>query len=475
MRKKQKHLIGFFGVRIAWLGASCAVLFVATFFQTRILSGVHIGVIGVGGLTRQEAMNRVTNAFSEPRLTLAVGDRTWNISAKDLGANCDVASAVEKAFVAGRRSGLTDFVYRTVARSPITASCEWSDGTLHKRLTDIATVVGTPPQNATLAYRNGTFVVVPDHDGTVFGTQQFKDRVTAAVGAGKVVTVHLSPTVAKAEVTADDLNEPKRVAEGLLARQLTLTARGTQFRVQRDQLANWIIVQVLSKTDTKTVASLAPMVNGPKVTVGFDEAAMRAYLTSLAAQVDTLPLPQETLVSAHKVEVVKNGVPGSQLAVDEALSRLMQGMLDGLVDTFDLPVIEVPFPILYVDPPPAPVVTGKAIMVDLTKQQEYDYEDGALVYSTKISSGINDWTPTGTFKVLGKSLKQKMSGPGYYVPNVPHILWFKAGGYSIHGVYWHHDFGIRPRSHGCVGEPLAEAEWIFNWAEVGIPVVIYKS
>lgn len=475
MQKKQKHLIGFFGVRIAWLAASSAVLFVAMFFQTRILPGVHVGAIGVGRLTKQEAVDRVTRAFAEPRLTLAVADRTWGVSAKELGAACDVEAAVDAAFAVGRTSGLTDGVYRTATRMKTPMSCTWSDQMLAQRLNDIAVQVGTPPQNATLAYRDGTFVIVPDQDGTLFDVQLFKDRVTIAVAAGTPVTVHLAPTVGKADVTVDDLNEPKRVAEGMLARELTLTARGTQFRVERERLAAWIIVQVLSKTDTNEVASLAPVVNGAKVTVGFDETAMRAYLETLAAQVDAIPQPQETLVSTHKVEVIKNGVPGNKLAVNEALSLLMQGMQNGTPDTLELPMIEVPFPILYVDPPPAPVATGKAILVDLTKQQEYDYEDGELVYSTKISSGLNDWTPVGSFHVLGKTKLQKMSGPGYYVPNVPHILWFKAGGYSLHGVYWHNDFGIRPRSHGCVGEPLDAAEWVYNWAEVGTPVIIYKS
>lgn len=87
---------------------------------------------------------------------------------------------------------------------------------------------------------------------------------------------------------------------------------------------------------------------------------------------------------------------------------------------------------------------------------------------------MNDWTPTGNFKIYAKTKRQKMSGPDYYVPNVPDILWFK-GDYSLHGVYWHNDFGIRPRSHGCVGQPLDSAAWLFDWAEVGTPVVIYKS
>jgi hypothetical protein len=42
------------------------------------------------------------------------------------------------------------------------------------------------------------------------------------------------------------------------------------------------------------------------------------------------------------------------------------------------------------------------------------------------------------------------------------------GAYSIHGAYWHNDFG-RPRSHGCVNVPIADAKWLFEWADPVLP------
>jgi lipoprotein-anchoring transpeptidase ErfK/SrfK len=42
-------------------------------------------------------------------------------------------------------------------------------------------------------------------------------------------------------------------------------------------------------------------------------------------------------------------------------------------------------------------------------------------------------------------------------------------GYSFHGTYWHNNFGF-PMSHGCVNMPTPEAEWLYNFAEVGTPV-----
>ena len=36
-------------------------------------------------------------------------------------------------------------------------------------------------------------------------------------------------------------------------------------------------------------------------------------------------------------------------------------------------------------------------------------------------------------------------------------------GYSIHGAYWHNNFG-HPMSHGCVNMKTEDAEQIYNWA-----------
>ena len=57
----------------------------------------------------------------------------------------------------------------------------------------------------------------------------------------------------------------------------------------------------------------------------------------------------------------------------------------------------------------------------------------------------------------------------YDLPNVPYTMYFynnqilKAWGYSLHGTYWHNNFGT-PMSHGCVNLRTEDAEKLFYWA-----------
>jgi len=112
------------------------------------------------------------------------------------------------------------------------------------------------------------------------------------------------------------------------------------------------------------------------------------------------------------------------------------------------------------------------IDVDLTNQRVYAYEGDVIVNSFLVSTGT--WatpTVTGQYNIYVKYRSAKMSGPGYYLPNVPYIMYF-YGGYGLHGTYWHNNFGT-PMSHGCVNLRTEDAEWLFNWASIGTLVNVH--
>jgi lipoprotein-anchoring transpeptidase ErfK/SrfK len=112
------------------------------------------------------------------------------------------------------------------------------------------------------------------------------------------------------------------------------------------------------------------------------------------------------------------------------------------------------------------------IDVDLTNQSVYAYEGDVVVNSFIVSTGT--WrtpTVTGQYKIYVKYRAAKMSGPGYYLPNVPYIMYFYKG-YGLHGTYWHNNFGT-PMSHGCVNLRTDDAAWLYEWASVGTLVNVH--
>lgn len=115
----------------------------------------------------------------------------------------------------------------------------------------------------------------------------------------------------------------------------------------------------------------------------------------------------------------------------------------------------------------------KWIEISLSEQKTKAWEGNKLVMEFPISSGKWAPTPKGTFHIWYKTRNQVMSGGSkelgtyYYLPNVPHNMFFYQG-YALHGAYWHNNFG-QPMSHGCVNSPLASAAQIFDWAGPVLP------
>lgn len=133
----------------------------------------------------------------------------------------------------------------------------------------------------------------------------------------------------------------------------------------------------------------------------------------------------------------------------------------------------------------------KQIFVDLTNQKMYAYEGSNLAYSFPVSTGKWNKTPTGEFRMWVWLRYTRMAGGSkakgtyYNLPNVPYTMYYsndvtpKNWGYSIHGAYWHNNFG-QPMSHGCINMRPEDAAQIFYWSSpngnnVAYPTEDYKG
>ncbi len=112
------------------------------------------------------------------------------------------------------------------------------------------------------------------------------------------------------------------------------------------------------------------------------------------------------------------------------------------------------------------------IDVDISKQRAYAYEGSTLVRSFVVSTGIASYpTVTGTYRIYVKYRYAPMSGVGWYLPNVPYVMYFYKG-YGLHGTYWHNNFGT-PMSHGCINFKTEDAAWVYSFTVVGTVVNLH--
>jgi lipoprotein-anchoring transpeptidase ErfK/SrfK len=130
------------------------------------------------------------------------------------------------------------------------------------------------------------------------------------------------------------------------------------------------------------------------------------------------------------------------------------------------------------DVPSAPA-SGKYILVSISEQHLYAYQDNTLVYSVIASTGMNHSTRAGVFHVLDKIPNAYGATWNIWMPDWLGIYYSGSLENGIHALpilsngarLWSGYLGT-PISFGCVVLGVADAEWIYNWADVGTTVEI---
>ncbi|HEY8448015.1 MAG TPA: L,D-transpeptidase [Thermomicrobiales bacterium] len=142
---------------------------------------------------------------------------------------------------------------------------------------------------------------------------------------------------------------------------------------------------------------------------------------------------------------------------------------------------------------PTEATGRKWIEVSISRQMLWAYQGDTLIMSSPVSTGLPpNETELGVFHVRLKYPEQDMRGfesetgeviafedappgsvLGYDVEDVPHVMYFNMDAESLHGTYWHNNFGQR-MSHGCVNLPLDVAAFLYDWAPLGTMVWVHE-
>lgn len=142
--------------------------------------------------------------------------------------------------------------------------------------------------------------------------------------------------------------------------------------------------------------------------------------------------------------------------------------------------------------PPA-YATGQLILVCISREWLYAYQDGKVVFNTGVWTGMPALpTPQGTFHIFFKGTNLVFTSPypkdspyWYYPTHINYAMEFDQPGYYLHDAWWHESFGPgadflhqnpdgtwENGSYGCVGMTVAASKWLYYWSNIGTPVII---
>jgi lipoprotein-anchoring transpeptidase ErfK/SrfK len=244
-----------------------------------------------------------------------------------------------------------------------------------------------------------------------------------------------------------------------------------------------LIGGVLLTSAVTPVSALLSLVSGAPASARAQDSTSTAAPSALPAEIASLtPAPTVTFLPTQPVTPTLTAT-ASQTSIPSPTSIPSETATEAASPTplsTDTPEPTlVPFPTRPVAQAPAPGSasnnsTGGThwIDVDLTNQMVYAYEGQTLVNSFLVSTGAAPrLTVTGSYHVYERHVKGNMWGPGYFLPDVPYIMYFYKG-FALHGTYWHANFGT-PMSHGCVNLSTPDAEWLYYWSSMGTLVKVH--
>ncbi len=456
-------------------------------YKNKVYPGVVVWGEPVGGKSMTQVQELVTKKIQDYKLTLSGPDQKYVANSSDLGVIFNSETMALSAYSKGRTGSFWDNYWtrlkllvtnikwqpiQTAFRTnelAISPSYQMDDKKLNEYLTKIATNIHIEAKDSEVKINNGNTELAPAIYGRDVQTEILAKQVKDNIALFKPSEIKVSTTTVKPAIVDESAKEVVVQAQSVMSRPVTLTYQGQTFTPNKETVASWI--------------NFVKPAGSQNYTLIVDPAKMKNYFSFLSGKINVYPVTRKVQVeNGAKENILQEGKDG--LLMDEAaLGKSIAEILPVQPSvTLTIPMYVAKFKTEFNQ-----VLVAnwdKYIEITLSTQTMIAYlKGGQAVGSWKVTTG-NQYhpTPTGTWLVHGKSAITRMTGgtPGvdyYDLPNVHWVTWFKGGGYSIHEAYWRSSFGGMDYtwngSHGCVNSPIGVAQFIYDWAPVGTPVIVH--
>ncbi|HSX47754.1 MAG TPA: L,D-transpeptidase family protein [Patescibacteria group bacterium] len=323
-------------------------------------------------------------------------------------------------------------------------------------------IIVEPAVDATLSINSGQVKVSNAVTGKEYGLTNSSTNILDIASSLSPQAIKLK-TLANNPAITEELLQPYKIQlQKVLTQPISFVIGVKTITPNPSTIASWLDISPNDKTK-----SLAITVNSGKVL---------SYIDNISAPYIHPPKAQVSMVASDgSSQILVPGINGSGVSGDSSIATsISNNLLSGKGINESLSVSYKPFQTITAGDYP------KWIEVDLTNKRLYAYQHADLINTYLVTAGAPKTpTVTGQYAIYTKHISQNMTGENvdgstYFQPNVPWVNYF-YGGYAIHGNYWRpiSYFGNVNSSHGCVGMMDGDAEWVYNWAPIGTPVIIH--
>jgi lipoprotein-anchoring transpeptidase ErfK/SrfK len=462
---------------------------VGVIYARGILPGISVAGIALGGLSQDEAAAKLSDQWH--MLILQDGEREWSVNPVEVGIYLDAANTAEAAYQQGRGAG--QILQSLIGSLSIAPIINVDLDTAQTKLMELAPEFEVLPINAGVQLVNGQVETTPPVDGrmldwasTITRMQNEPESLTdgtldLVMFAVQPEVTDASPMVAEAQKLLSSsldirLYDPKtgdiiywslpaaQWATWLSAIPDSSSATGLTLHILAEPVRNYLTAQATNSFDSSRYIDEAAGVLAVQdaITAGHTNPALRVYHRDTEHVVQS----GETIVSI----AWDYGVPYPWIqAANPGVEYLSAGQTITIpsVDNF-LPYEPVP---------------EKRIVISISQQHAWVYENGAVKWDWLASTGITS-SPTwpGVYQIQSHEINAYAGNWNLWMPNFMGVYQPIPGSDFTNGFHgfptrgggqllWENNLGTRV-TYGCILLSNTNAELLYNWAENGVVVEI---
>ncbi len=489
-------MLGLVGLVIPMaLLATAVVIFLVFFRSSMIMPGVRVLSQDLGGQSTAEATALLQQSWQGRRIALVdPAGTTRPVILETLGLSLDPAATARLAHEQSRSPSTWLQIIRGKGHVDIVPAWRLDVSLAEASLRGLAPHLQVPAVNAGLRAHAGQVEQTPSQPGysldvaaTLARLEQNTSQILAD-GRLHLVMVSVQPVIGE---TGPALAEAQALlaAPPAMAAYDPITGEKLNWSPTPAEWSDWLLLGVepgdpvrltwsLDGERIKTFLSTRAAALGSDRYLNLDEAA---------AGLSGAVRPSELLIRVYHREqqhTIRSGETLSSIAYDYGLPYpWLQQANPGAGDALSPgQVITIPSPDVLL---PLPVVYDKRIVVSLSQQRLWAYENGAVKWEWTVSTGIpSSPTSPGVFQVQSHELDAYAANWDLWMPHFMGIYRpvptsdFMNG---FHGfptrsgstLLWTGDLG-HPVTYGCILVSSDNAALLYDWAETGVVVEIQK-
>jgi LysM repeat protein len=477
-------------VALALASLVAVLLALLVVYAGGILPGVESGGVALGGMSRDEAARALVSRWET--ITVRDGDRTWTFNPGMFGISLDAAATARAAYDQGRgqlSTALQGIIGRVDVPPVVVVDAAAADANLR----EFAGAFELAPVNAGVRLIAGRVEATPPVSGRVLdvaATVAQLRRAGLANGELALVMQSVPPAVTDATPMVE-------AASRLLANPFDVrvydpvTGNSVYWSLPPEQWSAWLTAE----SDPNAPTGLALAINPAPVEqvimaqanavldssryVKADEAAAAVSAAVTAGQTAAL-----VRVYHHDTQhTVQAGETIISIAWDYGVPYpWVQAANPGVDSVYPGQAITIPSADNFLDFPPVP---DKRIVVSISQQHTWVYENGQVKWDWAASTGIND-SPTwpGIYQIISHEQNAYAGNWNLWMPYFMGVYRpipgsdFTNGfhGFPTRGggqILWTSNLGSKV-TYGCIMVSDMNAAQLYAWAENGVVVEIQR-